>query len=693
MAEAFDAVVVGSGFGGTILALSFANRFEMENAKNNTSKKVCILERGQWWLSNELNYTLKANRKRPPNMREFLEDSGRPYHTWAHPDNVTGVLELLSTSRTLSKTGLYDYQVLGNVHAIVASGVGGGSLIYSNVTLEPPRSIYEDWPTQKTGKKIEEYFELVKQFLVVNKIPTTASLSTNLLDKTKAFQEAGQALIDEGNADIVNTKIENGKVVGDFDLDLSITNVPANLFDSLPPDEGELKRLLDKQECVCQRQGRCVLGCIPGARHTFGQYLAAAMNPKPPATQKPLEVKELCEVYDIEFSENEDHKYLVKYFQYDPKTEKRQIKEVLARSLVIAAGSLGTTELLLKCRERGHLKLSDFLGKRFYTNGDILGFMSLEHRRIDVTRGPVNTSRVSFKTKELDFAYTIEDTTIAKMVAPAFATFFDLFAHGAREANLSLLENLVENINLLLRFGIFSIFLDGVSTTSLVRLFTVMWNDPAIRRVLVEIQKTGTSSDELTRRFMESVLTWATTDRVDPQASPEERMSRFYAFSGMGRGEKPGVLRLLPNWRHLEAKDDPGEKLFVEWSSVDNSPVLKEIVDGMRKLAGEIDAGGAKRVYTPTWDFNKPENSTAVILHPLGGCTMGNNVENGVVDSYGQVFWNDGSSNKTRVYPDLFIIDGSVLPEPPGVNPTMTIAAIAFRAAEKIVGGDYLPKA
>lgn len=693
MAEAFDAIVIGSGFGGTILALSFANRFEKENANNKTGKKVCILERGQWWLSHELNYTPKAVRKKRPNMREFLEDSGRPYHTWAHPDNVTGVLELLSTSRALSKTGLYDYQTLGNVHAIVASGVGGGSLIYSNVTLEPPESIYEDWPTQKTGRKVEEYFDLVKQFLVVNKIPTTAGLSTNLLDKTKAFQEAGQALIDEGNADIINKKIVNGKPVGDFDLDLSITNVPASLFDSLPPDEVELKRLLDKQESVCQRQGRCVLGCIPGARHTFGQYLADALNPKPPATRKPLEVKELCQAYDIEFRENEEYRYLVKYFQYDPKTEKRQRKEVLAKSLVIAAGSLGSTELLLKCRERGHLKLSDLLGKRFYTNGDILGFMTLDHRWIDVTRGPVNTSRVSFKTKKLDFAYTIEDTTIAKMAAPAFATFFDLFAHGAREADLSLLENLVENINLLLRFGIFSIFLDGISITSLARLFTVMWNDPAIRRALVGIQKTGTSSDELTRRFMESVLTWATTDRVDPHASPEERMSRFYAFSGMGQGEKPGVLRLKPHWRHMEAKDDPGEKLLVEWSSVDNSPVLKEIVDGMRKLAGEIDAGGAKRVFTPTWDFNKPENSTAVILHPLGGCTMGNNVESGVVDSYGQVFWNDGSSDKTKVYPDLFVIDGSVLPEPPGVNPTMIIAAIAFRAAEMIVGVDHLPKA
>jgi hypothetical protein len=39
----------------------------------------------------------------------------------------------------------------------------------------------------------------------------------------------------------------------------------------------------------------------------------------------------------------------------------------------------------------------------------------------------------------------------------------------------------------------------------------------------------------------------------------------------------------------------------------------------MKKLAGEMDAGGANRVYTPFWNFKDPKSSTAVILHPLGG--------------------------------------------------------------------------
>ena len=63
MTDSFEAVVVGSGFGGTILSLSLANKFADDNANNNTDKKVCVLERGQWWLSHEMNFVPKASRK------------------------------------------------------------------------------------------------------------------------------------------------------------------------------------------------------------------------------------------------------------------------------------------------------------------------------------------------------------------------------------------------------------------------------------------------------------------------------------------------------------------------------------------------------------------------------------------------------------------------------------------------------
>lgn len=64
---------------------------------------------------------------------------------------------------------------------------------------------------------------------------------------------------------------------------------------------------------------------------------------------------------------------------------------------------------------------------------------------------------------------------------------------------------------------------------------------------------------------------------------------------------------------------------------------------------------------------------------------MGEDVNSGVVNSYGQVFWNDGSANKTKVYPKLYVVDGSIIPEPLGVNPSLTISAVSFRAARHIL--------
>jgi cholesterol oxidase len=57
--------------------------------------------------------------------------------------------------------------------------------------------------------------------------------------------------------------------------------------------------------------------------------------------------------------------------------------------------------------------------------------------------------------------------------------------------------------------------------------------------------------------------------------------------------------------------------------------------------------------------------------HAVGGCRMGDTKEMGVVDPNGEVFGNR----------NLFVSDGSVLP-PIGVNPYMTIAAVAERNAE-----------
>ena len=72
----------------------------------------------------------------------------------------------------------------------------------------------------------------------------------------------------------------------------------------------------------------------------------------------------------------------------------------------------------------------------------------------------------------------------------------------------------------------------------------------------------------------------------------------------------------------------------------------------------------------------EPQNAASEVLlgipataHILGGCNMGSSAENGVIDSRHGVFG----------YPGLYVCDGSVIPANLGVNPSLTITALAER--------------
>ena len=78
-------------------------------------------------------------------------------------------------------------------------------------------------------------------------------------------------------------------------------------------------------------------------------------------------------------------------------------------------------------------------------------------------------------------------------------------------------------------------------------------------------------------------------------------------------------------------------------------------------------ATGGHPVVPPTWSVLH----NLVTPHPLGGCGMADTLLNGVVNHAGEVF----------NYKNLYVIDGSIIPEALGVNPSRTIGALAERAA------------
>jgi cholesterol oxidase len=86
-----------------------------------------------------------------------------------------------------------------------------------------------------------------------------------------------------------------------------------------------------------------------------------------------------------------------------------------------------------------------------------------------------------------------------------------------------------------------------------------------------------------------------------------------------------------------------------------------------KAIAGVLDA---TFVDNPPWHLSR-----VVTVHPLGGCAMGRDTSEGVVGSHGRVFGYDG----------LVVADGSILPGPIGPNPSNTIAALAHRAAERLI--------
>jgi len=321
--SAYDVVVVGSGFGGGVTACRMAEQ----------GFKVCVLERGR--------------RFGPGDFPDRPEQA--PLAFW-HP--------------VLNPGGMLDLRLMKDLAVITAAGVGGGSLVYANVQLRAPASVFEEapWPDAITAKVLSRYYERTEEALEPRETPATPELP-----KVRAFGEMGERA---------------GRTA---------TRLP------LAVHFGESRRhpFSGVFQQGCQNLGRCDLGCPVLAKNTVDiTYIARA-------EAHGAEVYPLHEVQRIDSPDRSGGRWRVGFrdLQY------RISGSVEAPLLVLAAGTIGSSRLLLKNRSRLR-RLSPALGSRFSGNGDALA-LALDPQAPGVTGarteyGPTMTSRLDY-TDELGF--------------------------------------------------------------------------------------------------------------------------------------------------------------------------------------------------------------------------------------------------------------------------------------------------
>ena len=115
------------------------------------------------------------------------------------------------------------------------------------------------------------------------------------------------------------------------------------------------------------------------------------------------------------------------------------------------------------------------------------------------------------------------------------------------------------------------------------------------------------------------------------------------------------------------------DRARIAWPDCGKQPIFERI---NAELYRATEALGGTYVKNPTWAASL--GKSLVTVHPLGGCGMSDSAEHGVVDHEGRVF---AGTSGDEVHAGLYVADGAIMPRSLGVNPFLTISAMAERNA------------
>jgi len=547
-----------------------------------------------------------------PGRGVWVMERGREYALGEFPEDIgqlPGHVRLQrqgEASPVGNADALLDFRLFKEVGVLVANGLGGGSLINAGVALRPSPELFDQacWPAayRPGGTAQGALQEAMTQ--VLGQLEAQAMPAAGEMPKFAALDRLGQA-IGCGPAEAVP---------------LTIAHQPRTTAQGVAQD-------------ACIRCGNCFTGCNVGAKGTLLTTLI------PAAASKGARFFTGATALEIEPLAGPQLRWRV-HFALTARTKAQPFVRhfhVDTHTLVLSAGTLGSTELLLRSPRVTH---SPRLGHSFSANGDAIAMAWGQKERVNGISAPRPSS-----------------TGISRDVGPTIV--------GTLRAPIRV---------------------NGEQRTVLVQ-------DGAVPSAMsMAVIALGSSLSSLHRYVGKDAPGFHDASAPDVLATPERIGEHALLLLAMGRDDADGRMKLV------DAEKSDRKVLDIQWPGGGEedarvggrAPYFEALHEMLKSAFEREDFDGGDYLPNPMWrpvpdNFagitggNQPER--LVTVHPLGGCAMADDASAGVVNRFGEVF--SGAAGDA-VHAGLHVLDGAIVPCAVGVNPFVTISALCLLAAREI---------